>query len=217
MGATDPRKADKGTIRADFAQSIDANAVHGSDSAETAAVEIAYFFPTSGHLHALALAPRMVNLLGLTPSELQAFCAALGEKPYRAKQLLRWIHHAGADSFDAMTDVSKALRARLAEAATIAAPAVRRDTLAADGTRKWLLDVGTGNAIETVFIPEPARGTLCISSQAGCALECSFCSTGRQGFNRNLTRRRNHRPALACESRALARRGSRNARSRTWS
>jgi 23S rRNA (adenine2503-C2)-methyltransferase len=129
----------------------------------------------------------MVNLLGLTPSELQSFCTALGEKPYRAKQLMRWIHRAGADSFEAMTDVSKALRARLAEAATIEAPVVRRDTLAADGTRKWLLDVGTGNAIETVFIPEPARGTLCISSQAGCALECSFCSTGRQGFNRNLT------------------------------
>jgi 23S rRNA (adenine2503-C2)-methyltransferase len=129
----------------------------------------------------------MVNLLGLTPAELRAFCTGLGEKPYRAKQLLRWIHHAGADSFDAMSDVSKVFRAQLAQVATITAPAVRRDTLAADGTRKWLLEVGTGNAIETVFIPEPARGTLCISSQAGCALECSFCSTGRQGFNRNLT------------------------------
>jgi len=129
----------------------------------------------------------MVNLLGLTPAELQAFCSALGEKPYRAKQLLRWIHHAGADSFAAMTDISKALRVQLERTATIAAPAVRRDSVAADGTRKWLLDVGTGNAIETVFIPETARGTLCISSQAGCALECDFCSTGRQGFNRNLT------------------------------
>jgi 23S rRNA (adenine2503-C2)-methyltransferase len=129
----------------------------------------------------------MVNLLGLTPAQLQSFCTALGEKPYRAKQLLRWIHHAGADSFDAMTDVSKAFRAQLAEGAVIGAPAVRRDTVALDGTRKWLLDVGTGNAIETVFIPERTRGTLCISSQAGCALECSFCSTGRQGFNRNLT------------------------------
>ena len=129
----------------------------------------------------------MVNLLGLTPGELQAFCVSLGEKPYRAKQLVRWIHQAGADDFSAMTDIAKALRERLAQTATIAAPAVRRDTTAADGTRKWLLDVGTGNAIETVFIPEPDRGTLCISSQAGCALECSFCSTGRQGFNRNLT------------------------------
>ncbi|MGZ8209863.1 MAG: 23S rRNA (adenine(2503)-C(2))-methyltransferase RlmN, partial [Burkholderiales bacterium] len=104
-----------------------------------------------------------------------------------AKPLLRWIHHFGADSFDAMTDVSKALRAQLAQTAVIEAPAVRRDSVAADGTRKWLLDVGTGNAIETVFIPERARGTLCISSQAGCALECAFCSTGRQGFNRNLS------------------------------
>ena len=129
----------------------------------------------------------MLNLLGLTPSELEAYCVALGEKPFRAKQLMRWLHHAGADDFAAMTDIAKALRERLAASATIAGPAVRRDTTAADGTRKWLLDVGTGNAVETVFIPEPRRGTLCISSQAGCALECSFCSTGRQGFNRNLT------------------------------
>ncbi len=129
----------------------------------------------------------MLNLLGLTPAELEAYCVALGEKPFRAKQLLRWVHHAGADEFAAMTDIAKSLRERLAASATIAGPTVRRDTTAADGTRKWLLDVGTGNAIETVFIPEPRRGTLCISSQAGCALECSFCSTGRQGFNRNLS------------------------------
>ena len=129
----------------------------------------------------------MVNLLGLSPGELQALCVALGEKPYRAKQLLRWIHHTGAEDFEAMTDVSKALRVQLAQSATIVAPNVRRDTTASDGTRKWLLDVGTSNAIETVFIPERSRGTLCISSQAGCALECTFCSTGRQGFNRNLT------------------------------
>ena len=129
----------------------------------------------------------MVNLLGLPPSELEAYCIAIGEKPFRAKQLMRWMHHAGVDDFSAMTDVSKALRERLGAEAIIAGPAVRRDTTAGDGTRKWLLDVGTGNAVETVFIPEPRRGTLCISSQAGCALECSFCSTGRQGFNRNLT------------------------------
>ena len=129
----------------------------------------------------------MVNLLGLTPLELQDFCVGLGEKSYRARQLLRWIHQTGTDDFAAMTDIAKGLRERLAQSATIAAPAVRRDTTATDGTRKWLLDVGTGNAIETVFIPETDRGTLCISSQAGCALECSFCSTGRQGFNRNLS------------------------------
>jgi 23S rRNA (adenine2503-C2)-methyltransferase len=128
-----------------------------------------------------------INLLGLNGPQLQAFFAGLGEKPYRAKQLLRWIHHGGANDFAAMTDVSKSLRGRLAQCATISPPPVLRDTTAADGTRKWLLDVGTNNAIETVFIPESNRGTLCISSQAGCALECPFCSTGRQGFNRNLT------------------------------
>ncbi len=128
-----------------------------------------------------------INLLGLNGRQLQAFLAELGEKPYRARQLVRWIHHAGVDDFAVMTDVSKSLRERLAQCATISPPPVLRDTTAADGTRKWLLDVGTNNAIETVFIPESNRGTLCISSQAGCALECSFCSTGRQGFNRNLT------------------------------
>ena len=127
------------------------------------------------------------NLLGLDHEALEAFCAGLGEKPYRARQLLRWMHQAGVDDFRVMTDISGALRERLAASAVIRAPAVLRDTTAADGTRKWLLDVGTGNAIESVFIPEAGRGTLCISSQAGCALECSFCSTGRQGFNRNLT------------------------------
>src|SRR3990172_5838157 len=129
----------------------------------------------------------IVNLLGLDQEALRGFCAGLGEKPYRARQLLRWIHHAGVDDFSAMTDMSRPLRERLAKSAAIDAPRVLRDTTAADGTRKWLLDVGTGNAIETVFIPESSRGTLCISSQAGCALACTFCSTGHQGFNRNLT------------------------------
>ncbi len=128
-----------------------------------------------------------VNLLGLDQEALRGFCAGLGEKPFRARQLLRWIHRAGVDDFSAMTDMSRPLRERLAKSAVIAAPRVLRDTTAADGTRKWLLDVGTGNAIDTVFIPEVSRGTLCISSQAGCALACTFCSTGHQGFNRNLT------------------------------
>jgi 23S rRNA (adenine2503-C2)-methyltransferase len=128
-----------------------------------------------------------VNLLGLDQEALTTFLAGMGEKPFRAKQLLRWIHQSGVDDFGAMTDISKPLRERLAAEACIAPPRVLHDTTAADGTRKWLLDVGTGNAIETVFIPETTRGTLCISSQAGCALECSFCSTGRQGFNRNLS------------------------------
>jgi len=133
------------------------------------------------------IAAMTINLLGLDQEALRGFCAGLGEKPYRARQLLRWIHHAGVDDFSAMTDMSRPLRERLAKSAAIAAPRVLRDTTAADGTRKWLLDVGTGNAIETVFIPEVSRGTLCISSQAGCALACTFCSTGHQGFNRNLT------------------------------
>ena len=128
-----------------------------------------------------------VNLLGLDQEGLKAFCAGLGEKPYRARQLLRWIHQAGVDRFDAMTDMSKALRVRLEDCARVLAPRVIRDTTADDGTRKWLLDVGKGNAIEAVFIPEENRGTLCVSSQAGCALECSFCAPGAQGFNRNLT------------------------------
>ncbi len=128
-----------------------------------------------------------VNLLGLGRQELTSYCATLGEKPFRAKQLLHWMHQAGVADFSAMTDISKALRERLTLEASIAGPTVVRDTVAADGTRKWLLDVGTGNAVETVFIPETSRGTLCISSQAGCALECAFCATGRQGFNRNLS------------------------------
>jgi len=127
------------------------------------------------------------NLLGLTLRELEAYCAGIGEKPFRARQLLRWMHQAGVSEFSAMTDMSKALRERLGREAAVLAPPVLADTTAPDGTRKWLLDVGTGNAIESVFIPETSRGTLCVSSQAGCALACSFCSTGRQGFNRNLT------------------------------
>ncbi len=128
-----------------------------------------------------------VNLLDLERTGFAQFCAAQGEKPFRARQLMRWIHQCGVADFDAMTDISKASREQLKKIATIGAPGVVRDTTAGDGTRKWLLDVGVGNAIETVFIPERNRGTLCISSQAGCALECTFCSTGRQGFNRNLT------------------------------
>ena len=149
-----------------------------------------------------------VNLLGLSRSQFEALCADMGEKPFRARQVMRWMHRDNASDFAAMTDVSREFRALLAASTCIAGPAVLRDTTAADGTRKWLFDVSTGNAIEAVYIPEgdvpeididddaPAaagatgrryRGTLCVSSQAGCALECTFCSTGRQGFNRNLT------------------------------
>ena len=111
----------------------------------------------------------------------------MGEKPFRAKQVMRWMHQSGASSFDDMTDLAKSLRAKLNEQACIGVPDLMVSQQSLDGTRKWLLDVGTGNGVETVFIPEAERGTLCISSQVGCALECTFCSTGRQGFNRNLS------------------------------
>ena len=129
----------------------------------------------------------MPNLFDHDRAGLEALLASWGEKPFRARQLMRWVHQLGESDFGAMTDLGKALRARLAAEAAIAEPRVQRDTVSPDGTRKWLLDVGAGNAIETVLIPEPDRMTLCISSQAGCALECAFCATGRQGFNRNLT------------------------------
>ncbi len=127
------------------------------------------------------------NLLGMNFPEISAFFAELGEKPFRAKQVFRWIHRFGADNFDAMTDLAKSLREKLPSVATITPPVLMTEQISRDGTRKWLLDVGTGNGIEAVFIPEEDRGTLCISSQVGCALDCSFCSTGKQGFNRNLT------------------------------
>jgi 23S rRNA (adenine2503-C2)-methyltransferase len=127
------------------------------------------------------------NLLNFDAEQLTAWFAAMGEKPFRARQVLRWIHKVGEPDFAAMTDIAASLRAKLVEQACVAAPSVMRSEISTDGTRKWLLDVGTGNAVETVFIPEETRGTLCISSQAGCALDCSFCSTGKQGFNRNLS------------------------------
>ena len=126
------------------------------------------------------------NLLGLDPRAMQAYFAELGEKPFRAGQVLQWIHQYGVDNFDSMTNLSKALRSKLAESAEIRAPQIELDQLSADGTRKWLLRLADGNCIETVFIPEAERGTLCVSSQVGCTLNCSFCATGAQGFNRNL-------------------------------
>jgi 23S rRNA (adenine2503-C2)-methyltransferase len=127
------------------------------------------------------------NLLGMPLAGLESFVAGLGEKPYRARQLLQWLHQRGASDFAAMTDLSKKLRERLGEAAVIELPSLISEKASADGTVKWLFRSGAGQAVETVFIPEPARGTLCISSQVGCALDCAFCATGAQGFNRNLT------------------------------
>lgn len=127
------------------------------------------------------------NLLNYDAKGLADFCTEIGEKPFRAKQLLRWIHQSGVTDFVAMSDLAKGLREKLAAQAIIESPQILSDYEAADGTRKWLLAVGAGNGIETVFIPESNRGTLCVSSQVGCALACTFCSTGKQGFNRNLT------------------------------
>ena len=128
-----------------------------------------------------------VNLLDLDVRGLLAYCESLGEKAFRAKQLQRWIHQSGEADFDRMTDLAKSLRAKLATRAHVSVPPTISDHVSTDGTRKWLLDVGAGNAVETVFIPEASRGTLCVSSQAGCAVNCRFCSTGKQGFNRNLS------------------------------
>jgi len=128
-----------------------------------------------------------VNLLDFDAAGLNGLFASMGEKPFRAKQVLRWLHRNGEADFSRMTDVARSLRERLAMEAYVDAPRLVGDELARDGTRKFLFDVGNGNAIETVFIPEEDRGTLCVSTQAGCALDCAFCSTGRQGFSRNLT------------------------------
>ncbi|AWB33506.1 23S rRNA (adenine(2503)-C(2))-methyltransferase RlmN [Orrella marina] len=128
-----------------------------------------------------------INLMGMDSARLAEMVAQWGDKPFRARQLLRWIHQRGVSEFDQMTDLAKAFRARLQEQCVIQAPSVVSRHVSTDSTRKWLFDVGQANAVETVFIPEDDRGTLCISSQAGCTVACPFCSTGHQGFNRNLT------------------------------
>jgi 23S rRNA (adenine2503-C2)-methyltransferase len=126
------------------------------------------------------------NLLDLDAAGLTQFFADIGEKPFRARQLKRWMHRFGVADFAQMSDIAKPLREKLATLAEVRAPRVVKDNVSADGTRKWLIDVDGSNAVETVFIPEDDRGTLCISTQAGCALDCAFCATGKQGFNRNL-------------------------------
>ncbi|HKU47405.1 MAG TPA: 23S rRNA (adenine(2503)-C(2))-methyltransferase RlmN [Burkholderiales bacterium] len=127
------------------------------------------------------------NLLGLDAGGLERFFEAQGEKRFRAKQVLRWLHQRGEADFGQMSDLARPLREKLVSIAELRTPEIVGDTTAADGTRKWLLKVDGANAVEAVFIPETGRGTLCVSSQAGCVLDCSFCSTGKQGFNRNLT------------------------------
>lgn len=129
----------------------------------------------------------MTNLLNFNQPQLAEYFTGIGEKPFRAKQLMRWMHHFGVLDLDQMTDIAKSLREKLRNETEFTLPDVQLEQVSDDGTRKWLIGTDTANSIETVFIPEDDRGTLCISSQVGCALECTFCSTGRQGFNRNLS------------------------------
>ncbi len=127
------------------------------------------------------------NLYGLTYQAMLELCEEIGEKPYRAMQIMKWVYHKGAESIDDMTDISKQTREKLKSRLVFDLPKVLLDQPSSDGTHKWLIQLESGNAIEMVFIPEDDRGTLCVSSQVGCALECTFCSTARQGFNRNLS------------------------------
>lgn len=128
-----------------------------------------------------------INLLGLSRIEMEEFFLSLGEKKFRAHQMLQWMHVHQTDDFEQMTDVGKKLREKLSEIAEIRAPEILQEEVSRDGTRKWVFKVDGGGAIETVFIPDGRRGTLCVSSQVGCAVDCSFCSTGKQGFQRDLT------------------------------
>ena len=128
-----------------------------------------------------------VNLLGLTLPKMEAFFISIGEKKFRGAQMVKWIHQQGVTDFEQMTNLSKALRVKLKEIAEVRPPRVTFEGDSLDGTRKWLLEVDGGSKVETVYIPDGDRGTLCVSSQVGCSLDCSFCSTGKQGFNKNLT------------------------------
>ncbi len=139
------------------------------------------------HGNECAMENERINLLGLDAAALSDLIGQWGGKPFRARQLQRWVHQRGVDAFDNMTDLARDFRVQLSERCSVQALPVGTEQRSSDGTRKWLFDVGQGNAIETVFIPEDDRGTLCVSSQAGCAVNCRFCSTGHQGFNRNLS------------------------------
>ncbi|WP_415895072.1 23S rRNA (adenine(2503)-C(2))-methyltransferase RlmN [Neptuniibacter sp. PT34_22] len=130
---------------------------------------------------------KKVNLLGLSPTKMEAFFEEIGEKKFRATQVLKWIHQLGASDFEEMTNISKALRQKLAEVAEIREPEVLMEKTSKDGTRKWVIRTEGGSSVEAVLIPDGERKTLCVSSQVGCSLDCSFCSTGKQGFNSNLT------------------------------
>lgn len=131
--------------------------------------------------------PARINFLGLSQQQLGALLLKLGEKPYRVPQIMKWIHHRYVDDFQQMSDISQKLRNQFEAMGEIREPEIITEQISKDGTRKWLIRSESGSAVETVFIPEDGRGTLCVSSQVGCALDCSFCSTGKQGFNSNLT------------------------------
>ncbi len=133
------------------------------------------------------VADERINLLGLQKTDLESFVGGLGSKPFRARQIMNWLYKRGESDISAMTDLAKDFRAQLAQRAEVRLPEIVKTQVASDGTRKWLLSGGNGQAFEMVFIPEEERGTLCISSQVGCVLDCTFCSTAQQGFNRNLT------------------------------
>lgn len=128
----------------------------------------------------------IVNLMDLSPEKMKEFCLQIGEKEYRAKQLLKWIYQWGVDDFDKMTNINKQLRQKLKEIAIIKGPKIVKEQLSSDGTIKWAMDIGDNQLVESVLIPEDDRNTLCISTQVGCPVKCSFCNTGAQGFNRNL-------------------------------
>ena len=139
------------------------------------------------HGNERAMENERINLLGLDAAALSDLIGQWGGKPFRARQLQRWVHQRGVDGFDDMTDLARDFRAQLSERCDVRALPVSTEQISSDGTRKWLFDVGQGNAIETVFIPEDDRGTLCVSSQVGCTLTCRFCHTGTQKLVRNLT------------------------------
>ena len=201
MGATNPAEAAPGTIRADYRGRGHRERGARFGRARNREERDRVLLRRRRHLPAHPLTassardgarPRSTNpspptLHGsVRETEMREFFSSLGEKPFRSDQVLKWIHHRHVESFEAMTDLSKALRTRLGTVAEIRAPEVVSDRVSADGTRKWLFRVDSGNCVETVYIPDGRRGTLCVSSQVGCALNCTFCATAQQGFNRNL-------------------------------
>ena len=202
MGATNPADAEAGTIRGLYARgrgdTMHRNAVHGSDSPESAEQEIKLFFtrdevyPVGGLRKIMSgvisgsCESRLVNVLDYDRFMLRQFFAGIGEKEFHADQVIRGVHRQGVDLFSDMTNIGRGLREQLRRVAVVAAPQIYHESGSVDGVRKWLLRLEDGQCVETVFIPEKNRGTLCVSSQLGCALACSFCATGAAGFGRNL-------------------------------